>query len=58
MDDDAESTFCPGCGALLIERHAYSIRHNRVWNGRCPDCGTPIEGVLLSAPTTARRVVR
>jgi pyruvate formate lyase activating enzyme len=40
-----ESTFCPKCGALLIDRVGFSIRANRIADGKCPDCGWEIEGV-------------
>ncbi len=43
--DGLENTFCPGCGALLIERHGYRIRQNRLRSGLCPDCSRPIPGV-------------
>jgi pyruvate formate lyase activating enzyme len=38
-------TVCPGCGETLIEREGYSIIENRIEDGRCPECGTEIEGV-------------
>ncbi len=39
-----ENTRCPGCCATLIERKGFVIRENRLVNGWCPDCGTPIPG--------------
>jgi pyruvate formate lyase activating enzyme len=43
---DYESTFCPGCRALLIERHGYRIGRNRVSRaGTCPDCDRAIPGL-------------
>ncbi len=39
-----ENTFCPGCGAALVERRGYHIRENRIAGGRCPDCGEPVAG--------------
>lgn len=44
-----ESTRCPGCAAMLIERTGFRIRRNRTADGACPDCGEPIAGVW-SAP--------
>jgi len=41
---EGESTFCPGCGSLLIERHGFRIQQNRIGTGRCPDCRTEIAG--------------
>jgi pyruvate formate lyase activating enzyme len=42
-----ENTYCPGCRALLIERHGYLIRGDRLTpaRGRCPSCGTPVAGI-------------
>ncbi|HEX9636311.1 MAG TPA: AmmeMemoRadiSam system radical SAM enzyme [Acidobacteriota bacterium] len=40
-----ENTYCPGCGALLIERFGYQIRQLRIRGGACPDCQRPIPGV-------------
>lgn len=44
-DADRESTFCPECGQLLIQRHGYDVRE--VWpeRGDCPRCGHVIPGV-------------
>ena len=42
---NTESTFCPQCKRILIERHGYRILGNEVVNGQCPDCGKKIAGV-------------
>jgi pyruvate formate lyase activating enzyme len=42
-----EKTACPGCGALLIDRVGYRVRHVAVDQGRCRACGAPIAGVGL-----------
>ena len=40
---DYESTFCPNCGELLIERGMFSIELNRLANRHtCPCCGEHI----------------
>jgi len=39
-----EHTYCPGCGALLIERHGYRILQHRIPDGVCPDCSCRIPG--------------
>jgi pyruvate formate lyase activating enzyme len=44
----AESTWCPGCGAMLIERVGYQIRCNRILDYRCPTCNAAIAGYELS----------
>ena len=40
-----ESTHCPVCGKLLIERHGYTLLQNRIEKGHCPACQTPIIGI-------------
>ena len=40
-----EDTFCPKCGALVIDRTGYIIhRHDK--NGKCPKCGQDINLIL------------
>jgi pyruvate formate lyase activating enzyme len=44
-----ESTYCPGCGKVLIKRHGYEIHgYNLDVKNRCNSCGykTPIVGPL------------
>lgn len=43
--DEGEKTFCHKCGYLLIDRFAFSIKSNRIRDGRCPKCGEDIPGV-------------
>jgi len=44
-DIDGGSTWCPGCGACLIERDWYEIRRYALDDsGRCQDCGYLIPG--------------
>jgi len=40
-----ESTYCPGCGGVAIERVGYSIESVRIKKGKCERCGTPIPGI-------------
>jgi pyruvate formate lyase activating enzyme len=43
---DLESTRCPGCRALLVERAGFRVLRNRVGSdGLCPDCRRAIPGV-------------
>ncbi len=42
-----ESTYCHNCGELLIGRRGYSILKNRIQDGHCPSCNTPVAGVGL-----------
>jgi pyruvate formate lyase activating enzyme len=40
-----EHTRCAGCGATVIERSGYLVRHYRLTpEGGCPDCGASIPG--------------
>ena len=43
--EPGESTYCPGCKALLIERFGLLVRKNRLKHGACPDCGRASPGV-------------
>jgi pyruvate formate lyase activating enzyme len=40
-----ENTYCPGCGALLVERVGYHVLRQRIVAGGCPDCRRAIPGV-------------
>ncbi|MCA9729895.1 MAG: AmmeMemoRadiSam system radical SAM enzyme [Candidatus Eisenbacteria bacterium] len=40
-------TYCPTCGALLIERSGFFVVANRLVEGTCGACGTHIPGVWL-----------
>lgn len=48
---EGDSTWCPGCGTLLIERDWYELGS---WNldakGRCAHCGMQIPGVFEATP--------
>ena len=53
-DREGDTTWCPGCGAPLIERDWYALRsfHLDVAGGRasCPSCGCPIPGLFEARP--------
>jgi pyruvate formate lyase activating enzyme len=49
-----EDTYCHACGRRVIERFANTVVTNSIRDGRCPQCGTAIPGVGLSATKTAR----
>jgi pyruvate formate lyase activating enzyme len=41
-----ENTYCPGCGALLVERTGFHVRRNAIGpDGQCPSCRRAIPGV-------------
>ncbi len=43
--DDGESTFCPQCGSMLINRFGFSIVQMNLKEGACTVCGTRMAGV-------------
>lgn len=50
MVGDRENTFCPACGALLIERHGFRVTCNRMRGQVCPDCEAPVPGIWEKNP--------
>ena len=40
----SESTVCPKCHAMLVERSGYAVRQVLIRDGKCPDCGHSIYG--------------
>ncbi len=42
---EGESTFCPKCKKMLIERIGYFVKQNNISNGKCRFCGTSIPGI-------------
>ncbi|MCB9946298.1 MAG: AmmeMemoRadiSam system radical SAM enzyme [Rhodospirillaceae bacterium] len=53
MDVTGASTYCKGCGTLLIGRQHYELL---AWgltaDGTCAKCGTPVDGVFEAKPGT------
>jgi pyruvate formate lyase activating enzyme len=46
-DQESQSTYCPGCSELVIERDWYEIGRYRLdGSGRCEMCGTRVPGVF------------
>ena len=41
---DAANTWCPSCGALLIERSWHDVRANHLRDDHCPQCNLAIPG--------------
>jgi len=39
------STICPGCGKIAIERVGYQILQNNIIDGKCSSCGETIAGI-------------
>ncbi len=44
---EGESTVCPSCSSVLIERSGYTLKNYSIKGGRCSECGREIEGVEL-----------
>jgi len=42
---NAANTYCPNCGALLIERSWHDVLDDRMKEGACARCGTRIPGI-------------
>ena len=40
-----ESTICPNCRRVVVERNIYAVTRNDIVGGQCRFCGTPIAGV-------------
>jgi pyruvate formate lyase activating enzyme len=40
-----ESTYCPGCGSVVVERAGYRVLSSGIVDGRCAYCGVTIPGV-------------
>jgi pyruvate formate lyase activating enzyme len=47
---DAENTYCPHCGTLLIQRYGFYVNENRMRGDLCPNCETRIPGVWEKNP--------
>ncbi len=45
VGNPAESTYCPKCSKILIERVGYKILKNNIIKGKCKFCGKKIPGV-------------
>ncbi len=42
---DGEDTYCPACGAMLIDRLGFYVLAYHIEDGACEFCGEPIPGV-------------
>jgi pyruvate formate lyase activating enzyme len=43
-----ENTFCYNCGETVLERWGFQVRRRNIRDGRCGNCGTPVDGVGMS----------
>jgi len=44
-DETYSHTYCPDCKKLLIKRQGYRVTQMLITDGKCPNCGTTINGV-------------
>jgi len=44
--DASECTYCAQCGNLLIDRFGFHINSFNLEGGKCPKCGTPLDGII------------
>ncbi len=50
-DREGGSTYCPGCGATVVERDWYRIGdYTLTEDGHCQDCGARVPGVFAGTP--------
>jgi len=45
---DSETTFCPKCDKVVVDRFGYNVQEVNIQNGACKSCDTPIAGVWTS----------
>lgn len=46
VSGEGEVTYCPRCFRPLIQRRGFRVEADRVREGACPDCRTPIAGIF------------
>lgn len=51
-DPRGQSTYCPGCGAMVIGRDGYTIQSWTMEGSQCGQCGHEIAGVFRGRPGT------
>jgi pyruvate formate lyase activating enzyme len=60
-DTAGQTTYCPSCGAAVIERDWHAVRQVRLRGSACAGCGTTIAGRFAEEPpgpgSGARRVL-
>jgi pyruvate formate lyase activating enzyme len=57
-DPEGETTFCPGCGARVLERDGFAVVRARLRGAACEACGTRIAGRFPETvtPTAGERL--
>ena len=51
-DQTTQSTYCAGCGEVLIERDWYQLGKYRIQDGACMSCQRPVAGRFDDEPGT------
>ncbi|SMO37652.1 pyruvate formate lyase activating enzyme [Balnearium lithotrophicum] len=46
IEPERESTYCPQCGELLVKRVGYNVEVLFTKDGKCPNCGRPVDFVF------------
>ncbi len=46
IEPERESTYCPRCGTLLVRRVGYNVEVFFNPDGKCPECGRPVDFVF------------
>lgn len=49
-DDRNQSTYCPGCGEVVIQRNWYELGKYALENNRCKNCRAELSGVFEQQP--------
>ncbi len=49
-DPEGDTTFCPRCGARVIERDWFAVKAVRMRGSACAACGAPIAGRFAEGP--------
>jgi pyruvate formate lyase activating enzyme len=52
-DPEGQTTFCPGCGAAVIERDGHAVRRVRLRGSACAACGERLAGRFEGAAESA-----
>jgi pyruvate formate lyase activating enzyme len=48
LSEEGENTYCYDCGAVVIERSGLPFIRNHLQDGKCPKCGTAVNGVGMN----------
>jgi pyruvate formate lyase activating enzyme len=43
--NEASNTICPSCGRTVVKRQGFNVTLNNIADGKCLNCGKPIDGI-------------